>query len=760
MRTPEQKIFEQESQKAVKMAVNTIKAATADKISPKETLYQLLNDFGAARKKIAIEQNVTNPEVFGADRRSATDVSLTVFDKQYAKYGAKLKDELMEELRKIQKDLIKNGKIENPLKEFPGASATITHQMTLGIESHTVVEVLGKQEIMARITTDSQEELTQLLNATGLTADPTKTHKDYKELISKNHNLALMLRKNAPDLHRKYEFTALLGTLYSHDRLNSLKSEWVVMTRYATVNGETLPLSSCVTWMYRTHVEDPISHMEEFSIISIYHQNTTFLDDMLENIAKVFGKILAWSPNDGTRKLQDLSAVLQYQFAHCMPFHRGSAAISEWLESALYLYHGYDLQRVKNESVNNHAFALTLPDFIEKYKTILSIQKPRTAWDMFRNSPVSQMIFKRQSVKNIADTCQLLRQGMAVDKVNTDDLLDHVLLSLGTSRNNLARVQKAPAATEFGQVRTKDSVTGLIQQYEQYGKKQLTTIVDELKKIERTNKNDFPTITQTTDEGAISNVGTQLVIQSFNGAEVETLKEKAMQSSLELLFQKYELSYDRSSDELSNLQDFMNNSSARTKLKTEDPETFKDFKLLIGLTHVYTCGKYPGPKSTWILATRYMKTQSATYELSQYITWMYSDLKHDPIEKMSAHSKVILLHTDPTATQKINHQLRPLFNSIMNWDQAQGQEKLHDLSAQIQYLFAHAMPYMRGTASIAEWLESAIYQFHGFDLERIDGKNVNCSALIMSYQDFRDEYLNLFILHEQEPQKAITMGAT
>ena len=195
-------------------------------------------------------------------------------------------------------------------------------------------------------------------------------------------------------------------------------------------------------------------------------------------------------------------------------------------------------------------------------------------------------------------------------------------------------------------------------------------------------------------------------------------------------------------------------------MKTEDPETFKDFKLLIGLTHVYTCGKYPGPKSTWILATRYMKTQSATYELSQYITWMYSDLKHDPIEKMSAHSKVILLHTDPTATQKINHQLRPLFNSIMNWDQSQGQEKLHDLSAQIQYLFAHAMPYMRGTASIAEWLESAIYQFHGFDLERIEGKNVNCSALIMSYQDFRDEYLNLFILHSQEPQKAITMGAT
>ena len=78
----------------------------------------------------------------------------------------------------------------------------------------------------------------------------------------------------------------------------------------------------------------------------------------------------------------------------------------------------------------------------------------------------------------------------------------------------------------------------------------------------------------------------------------------------------------------------------------------------------------------------------------------------------------------------------------------------------IQYLFAHAMPYMRGTASIAEWLESAIYLFHGFDLERIEGKNVNCSALIMSYQDFRDEYLNLFILHAQEPQKAITMGAT
>ena len=238
------------------------------------------------------------------------------------------------------------------------AKKTIDHGSCFGINSSSELEVITSQDLRKHMPERNTEELTATLSACNLERDDAKSASEQLTALLSNTQLKKKLSENAPQIYKKYIFYRMTSIICSNpDLRNSKKSDWVLLTRFAEINGKKLPLSRYVTWMYRTFREDPVAHMQDWSTVSIQHQPDYLIDEMFESIVHIFKSIISWRPSEGLRELQNRSGLLQYQFAHAMPYLRGSAAISEWLEATLYQLHGYTLQRKAHESVNVHALA-------------------------------------------------------------------------------------------------------------------------------------------------------------------------------------------------------------------------------------------------------------------------------------------------------------------------------------------------------------------------------------------------------------------
>ncbi len=77
--------------------------------------------------------------------------------------------------------------------------------------------------------------------------------------------------------------------------------------------------------------------------------------------------------------------------------------------------------------------------------------------------------------------------------------------------------------------------------------------------------------------------------------------------------------------------------------------------------------------------------------------------------------------------------------------------------AAFRYLFAHAMPYERGSAAIGEWFEKAIYKHCGYDFS--SGSSADLNALTsLSMSDFEGVYLLNAVLTERPPEKPVLPG--
>ena len=178
-----------------------------------------------------------------------------------------------------------------------------------------------------------------------------------------------------PKEYEKHKLECGIIHIRHDEKQGGKKSDWVLVTQRLEINGKSYALSKYLTWMYRDHREDPVEHMREWSIINVIHQDVCLIEDMLKEIGIIFSDIITWKTTDMLSSLKEKIGLLQYLFAHAMPYDRGSEAISEWLESALYRYHGYSLNRKKGKRVNLYAFALDPHQFIQQYPSMITVNK-------------------------------------------------------------------------------------------------------------------------------------------------------------------------------------------------------------------------------------------------------------------------------------------------------------------------------------------------------------------------------------------------
>jgi hypothetical protein len=132
------------------------------------------------------------------------------------------------------------------------------------------------------------------------------------------------------------------------------------------VEGKMVPLSQYITWMCVDQEEDTIDRMTNESVSTIIHQDPFLIREMLQDVAKLFKEAVLWNRDkDDLKKLKDRVALIDYELSHAMPFYRGSAAIAEWIEMALYQYHGFTLRYLPEKLVNLEALTSPLHEFIQ-----------------------------------------------------------------------------------------------------------------------------------------------------------------------------------------------------------------------------------------------------------------------------------------------------------------------------------------------------------------------------------------------------------
>lgn len=109
-----------------------------------------------------------------------------------------------------------------------------------------------------------------------------------------------------------------------------------------------------------------LSMLKYNSFIPTFSHSTL---DQLPSIKALLADIFkACLDSDSLTSLQKNIAIFRYLFAHACPYERGSAAVSEWIEKAIYLYKGYEVQYPEGYRIDLEAMtSLDLSEFVKDY---------------------------------------------------------------------------------------------------------------------------------------------------------------------------------------------------------------------------------------------------------------------------------------------------------------------------------------------------------------------------------------------------------
>lgn len=105
----------------------------------------------------------------------------------------------------------------------------------------------------------------------------------------------------------------------------------------------------------------------------ILHMNRRWMKTMIQNIDLDIETLLKLSNLAPIENIIDLIGAIRYKFAHAIPFIRGSAAIGEWIETALYRYMGFNnFHQSSATTIDLEAFSsLSFQEFLMRYRSII-----------------------------------------------------------------------------------------------------------------------------------------------------------------------------------------------------------------------------------------------------------------------------------------------------------------------------------------------------------------------------------------------------
>jgi len=196
---------------------------------------------------------------------------------------------------------------------------------------------------------------------------------------------------------------------------------------------------------------------------------------------------------------------------------------------------------------------------------------------------------------------------------------------------------------------------------------------------------------------------------------------------------------DKSPREIVRDYDLMN------RLKVDEKDLYDRISINSILTHINTV--FPSPamaksinkkrfvrferKNIYVLGTLRLELEPKKMVcIARHLTWMYQDWAQDPVDRMREHSVDYVIHQDPFLIERTQNACSQIFADILAWDRTKSLDSFKDKIALLRFVYRNSMPCNRGDGAIGNWLELALYRYHGFIDTKHNSKRLPCFELL------------------------------
>jgi hypothetical protein len=355
--------------------------AVENKQDLKDLFFTTLNGMGKERRKIARDHQTKTASEFGyrRDCDQYAHTAFTNFSNEYSKYGRKILAQLQGILSQMDCD------------EWFELKKFVIKDSTFGRASSIKIEISEAEDLRKRgWFTKSLDNQVPKWFPVELCRKDKHTSEEFARLFAGCKRFWIEDPKGYQWLKKGYDFQrlwshfpfsvksgAIKGPVEWVEKLISQRSVLVEATVFFEINGKMLPLYGYITCLHRSLKqtnEDLLEKITRDCVAVVEHQSQFLIEETLKDLAHLFEQIICWDRSDLT-ELKRLMAFFRYEMA-CMPFHRGTAAITEWLEGALYGYHRIDYQYKGDCLADLEVYCNPLfSDFFKAYDSMCTLKK-------------------------------------------------------------------------------------------------------------------------------------------------------------------------------------------------------------------------------------------------------------------------------------------------------------------------------------------------------------------------------------------------
>jgi hypothetical protein len=359
----QQQAFVEASNAIVKNATDLFSTAKVSNQDLIQLFFSTLGFFGETRSRIAVSHGTEGAEEFGIRRDLKEDFTafvMTPLGDPYDEYNDRLLPVIQKQLKTMEYDL----------NDFHQTKSQVYFDRCLARRPMMDYSIITPDLPNWEKVTFTDEDYERIREISEV---PRALGKDRYVQLLRNKDALWKLREKSPNDYRRLKLLACIIRLRK-DFSMARKSDWIHVTLRASLNGKMQDFSEYLTWANRDGVNDPVDRMTGRSIISVIHQDALLIETMLDDIAKIFKNSIVWN-GENLKDLKDQVALFRYEHSHAMPFKRGSSAVAEWFERALYGTHGMKVTYNPGKMVDLEALTSTLKEFVDNYDSMITLTK-------------------------------------------------------------------------------------------------------------------------------------------------------------------------------------------------------------------------------------------------------------------------------------------------------------------------------------------------------------------------------------------------
>lgn len=345
----------------VNVSAGLFESAVQSKMDLFTLFHETVKGFGQIRHQIALDHRTEGAKFFGLRRDNAPFFPgcclISPMGHPYEQYNQVLRGLFNRYLRALSPIL------EDTPEKRVALPQQIYEDSVYSVE-FSLLEEQTKEEWCFSFTPEEYRRLCGLCDVIPL-QEPFEAR--HFGLLLQNREAMQRLKEVAIEDYEKLQITQAILKIKEVCTPNG--RDWALLSIRSETDGKIRTLSQYVTWL------DPKrkKRVSKRGIISIIHQDPFLIEGTLKIASVLFKEALEWDGKD-VKTLKNRVALMEYELAHGMAFIRGSSAIAEWLEMAIYWYHGFRLTYHPDKLVNLEGLTSFPKEFVECYSSMVHLE--------------------------------------------------------------------------------------------------------------------------------------------------------------------------------------------------------------------------------------------------------------------------------------------------------------------------------------------------------------------------------------------------